>query len=214
MRYDDLYSKTEAYLGNEPSNLLWEKYGLIDRSKPVLDVGAGQGRNAFFLARKGFSVDAIDNSLVSVETVKSVAAREGLPIRTFHSGFAEFRQENCMYSGVLLLGLVQILTRSEIGLLGQKAKEWTETGGLLFVTAFSTGDPSFSASAEHLREAGKNSFTDEEGNARTYLEPGEILSIFPGFARIHLWEGLGREHRHPGKPPERHGMVEAVLRRS
>jgi len=213
VRYDDLYGKNDSYFGSEPSRLLREKHGLLDRTGPVLDVGVGQGRNALFLARKGFSVDAIDTSLVSIETVRSLAEREDLPIKTFHAGFARFCAEDRKYSGVLVLGLIQILSWEEISLLDQKADEWTGAGGLLFITAFTTHDPSFAVSMNRLEKIGRNSFADEQGNVRTYLEPGEVLGIFGGFTPLHHWEGLGREHRHPDTPPERHGMAEVVMRK-
>lgn len=48
---------------------------------------------------------------------------------------------------------------------------------------------------------------------RTYLEPGELTRLFPGFEIVHSREGLGPEHRHGGGPAEHHGFAEAVLRR-
>jgi hypothetical protein len=45
-------------------------------------------------------------------------------------------------------------------------------------------------------------------------DPNSILVEYAGLETIHSWEGLGPKHRHGDGPPERHGLAEAVLRRS
>ena len=60
---------------------------------------------------------------------------------------------------------------------------------------------------------GKGSYADDAGRVRTFLEPGELVELLPGFSVEHYWEGLGPEHRHGEGAPERHGKVEAVFRK-
>lgn len=52
-----------------------------------------------------------------------------------------------------------------------------------------------------------------EGEIRTYLEPGEILGLFGDWEILHHREGLGPEHRHGDRPPERHSRIEALVRK-
>ena len=73
MNYDKKYKETKEYFGKEPAGILKEHYQKIDKSKPVLDIGAGQGRNALFFAKEGYEVDAIDESKVSIEIVSTLA---------------------------------------------------------------------------------------------------------------------------------------------
>ncbi len=213
MHYDDAYSRVEDYFGAGPTGILVEHWHLIPRSAPVLDVGVGQGRNALFLAGKGFSVDAIDPSKVSAEKVSLAAGRADLPVRVYNCGFETFTPQVEFYSGILLFGLLQILSRESIALLRERVTKWTAKESLLFVTAFTTGDPSYQRSRHELECVGGNSFVDAEGNPRTFLEPGEILTLFPGFAAVYHHEGMGTEHAHGDRPPHRHCSVEAVLRR-
>ena len=86
--------------------------------------------------------------------------------------------------------------------------------GRLFITAFGTWDPAFKSHQREWTEDSENSFCSLDGVVRTYLEPGELVTLFPDLEVIHSWEGLGPEHRHGDGPLERHGLAEAVLRRS
>jgi cyclopropane fatty-acyl-phospholipid synthase-like methyltransferase len=186
---------------------------MIDNSRPVLDIGAGQGRNTFFLARHGLEVHAIDPSQVGVDFIGETADSEGLKVLTFHDGFETFKPPVDAYSAVLLFGIIQILSWQEIEVLINRINSWTSDGSLVFLTAWSVSDPSCTRISEEWPRVGKNSFRKEQGGFRTYLEPDEILSLFHNFTAIHHWEGLGPWHSHGDRPPERHSRVEAVLKR-
>ena len=47
----------------------------------AIDIACGSGRNALFLARLGWHVDAIDISAVALERLQAAADAEGLPVR-------------------------------------------------------------------------------------------------------------------------------------
>jgi SAM-dependent methyltransferase len=47
----------------------------------VVDIGAGTGRNSLALARRGFSVDAIEPAPALADVLEAEAAKEGLPVR-------------------------------------------------------------------------------------------------------------------------------------
>jgi tellurite methyltransferase len=142
MSYDETYKNTKNVFGTEPELLLRNHYRGMSESKPVLDVGVGQGRNALFW-REGFTVDAIDPSRIAIETVSAVAIQEALPIRTYQCDFATFVPSTDAYSGILVFGLIQILSWSAIEVLLDKLRHWRTEGSLLFVTAFTVADASF-----------------------------------------------------------------------
>ncbi len=213
MGYDEVYKKNEDYFGAEPSSILRRYYHLIDKSKPVLDVGVGQGRNTFFLAREGLSVDAIDPSQAAIDTVSAIAKKEKFPVRTYRCGLEEFKPAVDSYAAILLFGLIQEFEWESILLTFYKARRWTKKGGLIFVTAFTTADPSFSQVAGEWRKIKRNSFASGDGRIATFLEPDEILQFFGGCEVIHHWEGMGAEHRHGEGPVEQHAVAEAVFRR-
>ena len=213
MTYDDTYRGSENVFGAGPESILIDHYSKMNRGLPVLDVGAGQGRHSFFLAREGYAVDAVDPSAVAIETISTRAEREGWPIRTAQCDFDDLVPSTDGYSGILIFGLIQILSWESIDRLLEKIKHWTREGSLLFVTAFAVKDATFEKHSQSSQLIGKNSFANNRGDIRTYLEAGEILRIFDRYEVVHHWEGTGAEHRHADNPPERHAMIEVVLRR-
>jgi cyclopropane fatty-acyl-phospholipid synthase-like methyltransferase len=213
MSYDETYANIPDTFGADPEPVLTDHLHLLDRSAPVLDIGAGQGRHALHLARVGFTVDALDPSRVANETMAAAAVREGLPVRCHRGGFADFAPEADGYGGILVFGLIQILTWEDIDLLRRRLRQWTRPEGLVFVTGFTVADASFARYAQTWPPIGRNSFGDGSGGIRTYLEPGEIIELFQEFVVVHHRERWGPEHRHGDGPVERHAMVEVVLRR-
>ena len=161
MTFDETYSDVENVFGDEPELVLKNCYRRINKSLPVLDIGAGQGRNTFFLARQGFQVDALDPSKVAVEGVSAIAEKEVLNIRSYQTGFDKFISSVDCYSGILVFGLIQMLPWKSIELLLEKIKHWTNEGSLVFATGFVITDPSFERYSITCKMIGKNSFVDE-----------------------------------------------------
>lgn len=56
---------------------------------PILDVGAGTGRNALALARRGYPVDAIEMTPRFADAIRDAAAEEGLAVRVFQRDMFE-----------------------------------------------------------------------------------------------------------------------------
>jgi 2-polyprenyl-3-methyl-5-hydroxy-6-metoxy-1,4-benzoquinol methylase len=56
----------------------------------ALDVGAGQGRNAVFLAREGWDVTAMDISQAGLDAARADAAKAGVGIRTEKGAYETF----------------------------------------------------------------------------------------------------------------------------
>lgn len=214
MSYDDIYTSNKNYFGEEPESILRRYYNEIDKSKPVLDIGAGQGRNTFFLARKGYVVDAIDSSKVGTEIISTTAIHDKLHIHAYQSDFKEFTPKTDFYSGILIFGLIQVLSWDNIVLLREKVKKWTQKGSILFITGFTTADAFFIQYSQTWKVIGKNSFADKQKNIHTYLETGEILDLFNNYEVIYHWEGMGPEHKHGNNPIERHAIFKVVLRRN
>ena len=212
-KYDRAYRDIADYFGNEPTEILAEHYRFIDKTRPVLDIGAGQGRNSIFLAREGYTVDAIDPSPVGLETIDRITAKEHLSIRTFPVGFENFAADNAPYSAILLFGVIQVLPRDKGDLLAEKVRQWLADGGLVFIAAFSTEDPSYGKSAADGKSVGRNSFISGDGEYHTYLEPDEILTLFSGFSVVYHRESMGKLHRHGNRPPHQHAEIIAVLRK-
>jgi len=225
--YDSQYGETEHFFGREPEVILRQHLSCLDPRRPVLDIGVGQGRNTLFLARHGFRIDAIDPSTVAVDTIRQKADSEKLPVRVLAWGFEDLPSGSNApewnthegispfgppYGGVLVFGIIQVLSWDAIQMLEARLDRWLDARGLVYLTAFSTADASYAKYARQWRKAGSNSFASDAGEVRTYLEPNQILTLFKNYESVHHWEGLGPEHRHGTGPVQRHARVEAVLR--
>ena len=114
------------------------------------------------------------------------------------------------YAGILLFGLVPDLDWPSIRKLLTRIHEWSERGSLIWVTGFTTQDPAYDRHRACWEPRGENSFRGPEGRVRTYLEPGQIVTLFDGYSVLYHLEGLGHVHRHGDGPPERHDKFEAV----
>ncbi len=68
--------------GSEPSHFLIDNIELLPESAKALDVAMGTGRNAVYLAQRGYNVDGIDISQEAIEAAVALAQREGVSINT------------------------------------------------------------------------------------------------------------------------------------
>ncbi len=103
MGYDEQYAKTEALFGQEPEESLQNFGDDLDPRLPVLDVGSGQGRNAFYLANKGLTVHALDPSRVGTRGLEQKARQENYTIKVINQTFTDFVPETSSYGGILRL---------------------------------------------------------------------------------------------------------------
>ena len=140
--FDAAYRHSDRYFGDGPEELLVEFRGILDPGRPVLDVGAGQGRNAVYLAESGFEVDALDPSAEAVLATAEAARRKALAIRVSKIGFGEFEPATGRraYGAICLFGLIPLLTRPEIGSLVDKVTGWSDAGTVVLVNAINGAD--------------------------------------------------------------------------
>jgi len=80
-KWNKLYSKPGFFYGENPISILKEKWERLRQGK-VLDLAMGEGRNAVFLAQKGFQVLGLDISDVAIEKAKKLAYDKGVQIET------------------------------------------------------------------------------------------------------------------------------------
>lgn len=206
--WDTNYRETQNVFGADPAPILVRHADLLEDGLPILDVGCGQGRNSFFLARLGHEVHALDPSTVAVEQTAAVAEGEGLQITTQVGVIEDVHRPENGFGAILVFGLIPILTRAQIDAMVASIGSLIAPGGLLFITAFTTEDPKFET------HGGPRKPSEYDHGSRTYLEPDELRSLLPGWQIVDYWEGLGPEHRHGDGPMERHGLAEAVFRES
>ncbi len=87
--FDRAYTAPEPLFNTEPNAFL---VSMTANLKPgtALDVAMGQGRNALYLAAKGWQVTGFDIAEKGLDVAQAEAAKRGLHITTVKSGYEEF----------------------------------------------------------------------------------------------------------------------------
>ncbi len=86
-RWDSRYLGGAYETRRHASALLVQWLGQLEFSGPArkaVDIACGAGRNAVYLARRGWQVDAIDISTVALERLDTAANAERLPVNCIH----------------------------------------------------------------------------------------------------------------------------------
>ncbi|NLZ17571.1 MAG: class I SAM-dependent methyltransferase [Desulfobulbaceae bacterium] len=97
--WDERYSGNEYHYGTEPNAFLVEHYGLLQN--PVLSLSEGEGRNAVFLATKGFQVLGVDFSEIGLHKAQELALANKVAIQTTVADMANYTPEPNKYGSVI-----------------------------------------------------------------------------------------------------------------
>jgi tellurite methyltransferase len=211
--YDKYYETSKMIFGAKPDNCLSEHADKLPEKSRILDIGAGQGRNSFYLLEKGFSVDVIDTSAVAIQDMKNRAGSNFDLLRTYHQGFENFNVET-KYNGILVFGLIPDLNWSQITRLLNKIPSLCDSGSLVWITGFTSIDPALESyqNSPEWQEVSTNSFRNSTGRFRTYLSPNQILELFKNYQVLYHREYFGSWHSHANAVPEQHHSFEAIFR--
>ncbi len=80
--WNSKFSRDGFLYGLKPNTFLASKIKLLKKESELLCLGEGEGRNAIFFAKRGFSVTAVDASNIGLEKLNQRAKEENLDIHT------------------------------------------------------------------------------------------------------------------------------------
>lgn len=81
--WDQRYSEEGFAYGTEPNDFLRDNLPLLPLNAKCLFLAEGEGRNAVWMAQKGYkTVTAVDSSAVGLEKAQRLAAERGVSIAT------------------------------------------------------------------------------------------------------------------------------------
>jgi precorrin-6B methylase 2 len=196
--YENWVSTREPPLfGKEPDARVWAlAHEAPDPATfPILDIGAGTGRNTLALARRGHPIDAVELTAKFAEMIASDAQRELLNVRVIQGDvFASTQDLRRDYQLILLSEVVSDFrsTRQLRGVF-ELAAGCLAPGGRLVFNAF-LAKPGYTPD-DAARELGQQYYTtifteDEMSAAATHL-PLELISddsVYE-YEKAHLPEG-------------------------
>ena len=98
--WDERYSAEEYVYGTSPNNFLEANFSSIPKGK-VLSLAEGEGRNAVFLAKQGYSVTAVDASLVGLNKARKLAEDNGVVIEFIQADLADYDLGENQWDGIV-----------------------------------------------------------------------------------------------------------------
>ncbi len=169
-QWDEKYSRPTFIFGKSPAQFLAENYHFIPYEGSVLDMGMGEGRNAVFLAQKGYKVTGVDISSVAVRKAAVLAQEFGVKIKGVVASMNEYKP-TAPFDAIVCFYYVDRA-------LVEKIKSWLKPGGVLIYEAYTT--------REKTKRAGKRDALDDS----SYLKEQELLKLFPGMRVLKYEEPL------------------------
>jgi SAM-dependent methyltransferase len=170
-RWDEKFRGKKYTLGTEANPFLRKHVRLLPRGK-ALDVATGEGKNAVFLARHGFDVEAVDISEKGLRKARRLAREKGVKVKTVLADLDHCPIEKEHYD---LITNFYFLDRRLI----PRIKRGLKKGGRVVFETYLTEQSS-------LCQEGPR-------NPKYLLKHNELLTLFKGFRILLYREGIFRE---------------------
>ncbi len=179
-----------------PSELL-ERWAPQAPLGPALDLGAGQGEAARWLAAQGFEVDAVESDPLRFRRLAAGTADGRL--HAYLLDLQDFVIQPERYTLILASAVLHFLRPSQLWPLADRLQAGLARGGLLLVEVFTTDDPGCaSRRAEGAPEIEPNTFlVPDPVGVIHYFEPGELLRLFPALEVLAYEESRRLDPRAP-----------------
>lgn len=98
--WDKVYSDEQYAYGKEPNDFLVENYAAIPKGK-ILSLAEGEGRNAVFLAKMGYTVTAVDESKVGLKKAEKLAHENGVEIELIQKDLVKYDIGENQWEGIV-----------------------------------------------------------------------------------------------------------------
>jgi SAM-dependent methyltransferase len=186
--WDQRHAAQDPIESTEPDPTLVDEIGSL-RPGRALDLGAGDGRNAIWLAERGWKVTAVDFSQVALERGRSRATESGVEVEWQLADLLDWSPDARLYDLVTLFFLH--LPGTERRAVYARAADAVAPGGTLLIVAHDRANLA----------GGVGGPRDPD----VLVSPGEVAAELPGF-RIERAETVRRPS------PDGRGPIDAIVR--
>ncbi len=132
LEWDARYSAIDSLWSEEPNVFLVAKAEGLTPGR-ALDLGCGEGRNALWLAERGWEVTAVDFSQVAIDRGRGRAERRGISVDFQVTDVIDYRPEPAAFDLVIVFYLQ--LPHEEVREVLEHAVDAVAPGGALLVVA-------------------------------------------------------------------------------
>ena len=131
--WNERYAEDELTYGDAPNAVLASMQSVFPSSGTALDIAAGQGHNAVFLASLGLDVLAVDQSEGGMRVARQLAEQRGLSLHTQTVDLAEYHPAECSFDAItsIFAHLPEALRTSVL----QSIRSWLRPGGVFVLEA-------------------------------------------------------------------------------
>jgi tellurite methyltransferase len=165
----------------------------------VLDLGCGEGRNAFYLAGRGCRVTAVDRSAAGIGKLAALARRTNVPLEAVVADIAEFPIEGS-WDLVMAHGVIDYLDNAVWRRLLSEVKAHTVPGGMNAYTCMLFTDE-YPAGPEFTTAGFKHS-----------LAQGELAAFYGDWSVVRH-DRYVKWDQHPGIPLHCHPVDKVTARK-
>jgi SAM-dependent methyltransferase len=130
-QWDERYAGDDLLWGAGPNEQVVEQLADLTPGT-ALDVAGGEGRNAIWLAGRGWDATVVDFSAVALRRARELAAQRGVAVTTVEADVTAWAPAAAV--DLVLLAYVQLAGAERRALLGEAAG-WVAPGGTLMVVA-------------------------------------------------------------------------------
>lgn len=131
--WDERYSSEDYAYGTKPNKFLEENVNQIPKGR-VLSLAEGEGRNAVFLAKQGYSVTAVDGSLVGLKKARKLAEKNGVVVEFVHADLTDYDLGENEWDGIVSIFFP--LPSSLRKQLYKKVQAGLKRGGVFLLEAY------------------------------------------------------------------------------
>jgi len=183
--------------GIKPTKALEAMWESFDKNWSVLDVGCGEGKNALFLAEKGFiNVDAFDISQSGINKLIRIASTNKIKIIAWVEDLTKY-DFNKSYDLIMSHGVLHFVRKEEWKEFIIKAKANTNLGGVHIMQVFTNRVPASPDIAPFVK-----GLADE----------GELESIYQDWDIIEFSSYIF-EDEHPGVEKHLHASNRIIAKK-
>ncbi len=135
--YETWYEGDTYYWGLEPGDFLDELIDLCPPApdKKVLDIGCGEGKDAVYMAGKGYQVSAFDLTENGIRKTLALAKDRNVKINAYVDDINTFNIRD-EYDIIYSTGTVQYLFEENKKAFFDKIDQMTKAGGIVFFNVF------------------------------------------------------------------------------
>jgi tellurite methyltransferase len=198
--FDSVYKKAnrleDKYIWGSKADKVVVKSIKYIKGKEVLDLGTGEGKNAIYLTRKGFSVLGVDYSLVGLSRMRKRLKELDIKVKIKRISLVEFSYPR-KYSAIFAINTLEFIERKELKHTVNSMKANTLEEGINVIKTITVNDPQY-----------------KKRKDRIFLKLGELKKYYEDWEIIHYREYVGELEKHTkDNKLHRHAVAEVIARK-